>query len=94
MAVLVALRISEQNTFNPATETGSPSPTCLVYIESHPLASEREAEVRSHAVWLRICATAVDNHLAIRIESPRCRARRLLWNWRSLGRKSEMIKRD
>ncbi|MGA2876375.1 MAG: hypothetical protein ABSE82_12655 [Nitrososphaerales archaeon] len=32
-------------------------------------------------VWLRICVTAADNHLEIRIEWSRCRARRLLWNW-------------
>ena len=32
MAVLVALCFSEKKAFNPATETGSPSPTCLVYI--------------------------------------------------------------
>jgi hypothetical protein len=55
----------------------------LLLLESHPLTLDREAEVRSHVVWLRVCVTAADDHLAIGIESPRCRARRLLWNRRA-----------
>jgi hypothetical protein len=66
----------------------------LLLLESHPLTLDREAEVRSHVVWLRVCVTAADDLSGDRDRIAQVPREAFTLEQARLGRGSEMVKRD